>query len=232
MIQDDRQQLLSASEWFRELPAEVVSQLVALSVTRRFRDGDLVHAKGDAPDGLYGIVGGRVRISNVGASGGEMLVAVFEPGSWWGEISMFDGLPRTHDAHAVGETEIVLLPQPRFHALLQQQPQLYAHFCRMLCRKLRLAFSHIEDATFLPLPERLAKRLLLLADIYGENKPEGRRITLHLPQEDLGRMLGAARQSVSKVLKSFEADGWIRVEYGHITVRDRQALQLLAEASG
>jgi CRP-like cAMP-binding protein len=172
---------------------------------------------------------GQVRISNVGSDGQEILVAVFEPGSWWGEISMFDGLPRTHDAHAVGDTEIVLLPQQRFQALLEQHPDLYPHFVKMLCRKLRLAFSHIDDLAFLPLPERIAKQLLTLADIYGEDTAAGRRIRLHLPQEDLGRMLGASRQSVSKVLKRFESQGWVAVAYGQITVCNAQALR---EASG
>lgn len=229
MTASDATPLLAGNEWFRELPDAVVAQLTQLATIRHFRDGDLIHAKGDAPDGLYGVRRGQVRISNVGNDGQEILVAVFEAGGWWGEISMFDGLPRTHDAHAIGDTEIVLLPQQRFQALLQQRPDLYPHFVRMLCRKLRLAFSHIDDLAFLPLPERLAKQLLTLADIHGEDTGSGRRIRLHLPQEDLGRMLGASRQSVSKILKRFEAQGWIAVAYGQITVCDVQALR---EASG
>jgi CRP-like cAMP-binding protein len=218
------------NDWFGDLPTEVTAQLRALSVIRHFRDGELLHAKGDPPDGLYSVISGRVRISTVGGDGKEILVGAFEPGSWWGEISLFDGLPRTHDAHAVGDTDILLLPQDRFHALLQSQPQLYPHFVKMLCSKLRLAFSHIEDVTLLPLPERLAKRLLLLADIYGEDTPAGRRIALHLPQEDLGQMLGASRQSVSKALKGFEAKGWIALEYGQVTIRDAGALRGIAGA--
>lgn len=225
MAAADNAPLLADNEWFRELPDAVVAQLTALATLRHYRDGDLIHAKGDAPDGLYGVRKGRVRISNVGSDGQEILVAVFEPGGWWGEISMFDGLPRTHDAHAIGDTEIVLLPQQRFQTLLQQQPDLYPHFVKMLCRKLRLAFSHIDDIAFLPLPERVAKQLLTLAEIHGEAAPNGRRIRLHLPQEDLGRMLGASRQSVSKILKRFEAQGWIAVAYGHITVCDAAALR-------
>ena len=217
--------LFAENEWFRELPPAVVAQLIQLATLRHYGNGDLIHAKGDAADGLYGIRRGQVRISNVGSDGQEILVAVFEPGGWWGEISMFDGLPRTHDAHAIGDCEIVLLPQQRFQALLQQQPDLYPHFVKMLCRKLRLAFSHIDDIAFLPLPERVAKQLLTLAEIHGEDTSGGRRIRLHLPQEDLGRMLGASRQSVSKILKRFEAQGWIAVAYGQITVCDVPALR-------
>jgi CRP-like cAMP-binding protein len=229
MPESDNAPLLAENEWFQELPAAVVSQLTQLATVRHFGDGDLIHAKGDAPDGLYGVRRGQVRISNVGSDGQEILVAVFEPGGWWGEISMFDGLPRTHDAHAIGDTEIILLPQQRFQALLEQQPDLYPHFVKMLCRKLRLAFTHIDDLAFLPLPERIAKQLLNLAEIYGEDTEVGRRIRLHLPQEDLGRMLGASRQSVSKILKRFESQGWVAVAYGQITVCNVQALR---EASG
>jgi CRP-like cAMP-binding protein len=78
----------------------------------------------------------------------------------------------------------------------------------------------------LPLPQRLARRLLLLAEIYGEDaQGGGRRIKLHLPQEALGQMLGTSRQSVSRLLKTYEAQGLIAIEYGHVTICDGERLR-------
>jgi len=215
---------------FFDLPAEAAAQCAGLASRRHYGDGELLYARGDAAEALYGLIRGRVRLSNVTPDGREVLVMLFEPGDWVGEVSLFDGLPRTHDAHAVGPTEVFVLPKAKLLALLDAQPLLYRHFAARLARSLRVALSYIDDAALLPLPPRLAKRLLDLARVYGADTPLGRRIELHLPQEDLGRMLGASRQSVSKELKRWEAQGWIGVEYGKVMIRDEAALlQLIGQ---
>jgi len=221
---------LVASDWFRELPPDVVTQFAAMAVRRRLSDGELLFAQGDAPDGLWNVVSGRIRAGSVSGEGKELLVMQFEPGAWFGEISMFDGLPRTHDSRAVGPTEMLMLPRDKFLAVLAAQPELYPHFVKMLCRKLRLAFSYIEDAQFASLPARLARRLIDLLALYGRQTPEGMLIDLHLPQDDLGRMLGASRQSVSKELKLLETSGVVAVDYGRLRIRDLPALQKIADA--
>lgn len=213
---------------FLDLPAETAAQFVSLASRRQLGHGELLYARGDAADALYGLIRGHIRLSNVAPDGREVLVMLFEPGDWVGEVSLFDGLPRTHDAHAVGHTEVFVLPKAKLLALLDAQPLLYRHFAMLLARSLRVALSYIDDAALLPLPARLAKRLLDLSRVYGEETPQGRRIELHLPQEDLGRMLGASRQSVSKELKRWEAQGWIGVEYGKVMIRDEAALLQLA----
>lgn len=219
------QQALAASEWFSDLTPAVVEKLAALARRRKLADGGLLFVKGDAADGLYGVVSGRIRVVATAADGKELLVNLYEPGGWFGEISMFDGLPRTHDAFAVGATELLLIPREKFLALLTQQPELYPHFLQMLCKKLRRSFSWIEYVAFMPLPTRLAARLLELAQAYGKPVTDGVLIDLHLPQEDLGRMLNASRQSVSKELNQLEARGLIRIEYGRVLIRDKAALK-------
>lgn len=216
---------LSADPWLRDLSPELVARLQAMSVRRALRDGERLYARGDAAEGLYGVVRGRIRLSVPTANGREMLFVLFEPGSWFGEVSMFDGEPRPQDAHAVGDSEILLLPRTRFLALLDQQPELYRGFTRLLCRKLRTVLEYVEDALTLPLAARLGKRLLELARVYGVDEAEGRLIDLALPQDDLASMLGATRQSVSKQLKAWEQRGWIALRYRHVVMRDAAALE-------
>lgn len=225
-------QTLGSSEWFRDLPDDVVGLLAGFAQRRRLQDGERLFAKGDAADGLYGVLAGRVRISTSGIDGRELLVNLFEPGGWFGEISMFDGLPRTHDAHAVGGTELLLIPRDRFLSLLAARPELYPHFLRMLCRKLRRSFDWIEYEAFLPLPARLAARLLELADAYGDRTDAGVLIRLHLPQEELGRMLNVSRQTISKELNALRERGCISLEYGRVLIRDRARLQEVMQSGG
>ena len=218
-------ELLQANAWFAALPAAVIDELAAGAQRRPLADGELLYACGDQPTGLFGIVSGRIRICNTSSDGRELTAIYFEAGDWLGEISIFDGLPRLSDAIAVGETEVLVLPRALIHGLLERQPELYAPFVKILCRKLRLAMEGVSDLMLLPLSQRLAKRLLALAGDYGRPHPDGELIDLHLPQDELGRLLGASRQSVSKEIKALERKGLLKLSYGRVVIADRPGLE-------
>lgn len=224
--------LLTSNAFLRVLPAPVLAQLEGRCVRKRLADGQCLFSRGDAPDGLYGLVRGQIRVVGRGPDGRELLLILLDPGQWFGEISLFDGLPRTHDAYARGETELLVLPRRDFRDILDASPALYRPFLELLCHRLRMAFAMIEDATLLDLGARLARRLLGLLDDHGEEAEDGMRIALHLPQEDLARMIGATREAVGRHLKAWEREGVIRLEYGRIVVRERAMLDELARSSG
>ena len=220
--------LLQKNRWFSGLPADAISEMVGMARLRRLDDGQLLHAQGDLPDGLYGVSKGAIRISNTGADGREALLTVLAPGQWFGEISLFDGLPRTHDAHAMGSTELLIIPRRDFHQLLERRPELYPHFMQLLCKRLRQSFNMLEDSALLPLPARLAKRLLMHAQYYGELGPAGERMSIQLSQETLGLMLNSSRQSINRLLKQFEQAGWVSTHYSQIVILDEEALTRVA----
>lgn len=222
-------QVLATNAWISELPQVVVDELAEHAQLRRLQDGELLYARGDEPTGLFGVVSGRVRISATSLDGREVTVTFFDPGDWLGEISIFDGLPRISDAYAVGDTEVLVLARSAIQDLLSRQPELYAPFVKILCGKLRMALHYMADLVFLPLSARLARRLLDLARDYGEPHEKGTLITLHLPQDELGRMLGTSRQSISKELKAFEARGLVSLAYGKVVVSDAEGLQALID---
>ena len=220
--------LLLRNRWLRDLPPDCLDDMAALARLRQLDDGQILHAKDDPADGLYGVVSGSIKVSSTGLDGREAVLTVLSPGSWFGEISLFDGLPRTHDAHACGATELVMIPRRSFQELLERRPELYPHFMRLLCRRIRLSFAMLEDSALLPLSSRLAKRLLMHAHNYEQTDQGSNQATIHLSQESLGLMLNSSRQSINKLLKRLEQAGWIRVHYGQIVILDEAALASLA----
>lgn len=221
-------ELLLSIDFLRVLPDEVIARLEAACVRRTFRDGQLVLQRGAAPDALYGIVTGEARVLARSALGREFVITYLGAGQWFGEIALLDGLARTHDVVAHGEAEILALPRREFLALLDGDPRLYKEFAALLCRKLRLTFALLEDSVLLSLPGRLAKRLLGLADDHGSAAAVGTTIDLHLPQEELARMLGASREAIARHLASWQKQGVLELRYGRITILDAAALQTIA----
>ena len=214
----DKREILAANPLLSGLPADVVEELMAVSVLKQLTDGECVYAQGDDGDGLFGVVQGRIRLSNSSRDGKELLVMLVEPGDWIGEVSLLDGLPRSLDAFAMGDCAVLFLPSARFDALLKSKPELYQYFIPMLCRKLRLALSYVEGVALFPLAARLAQRILELLRFYGveDDKPG---------VLDLAKMLGVSRQAISRELKRLEADGTIALAYGQLRVMNTVALQ-------
>ncbi len=213
-------EILQTNAWFAELPDAVIDELVESAQRRKLVEGELLYCMGDQPTGLFGIISGRIRICTTSAEGKELTATFFEAGDWLGEISIFDGLPRLSDAVACGDTDVLVLSRSAIQSLLARQPELYAPFVRILCRKVRMAMEGLSDLMLLPLSQRLSKRLLTLAQDYGRKHEDGILIDLHLPQDELGRLLGASRQSISKELKTLERSGLVKLAYGRIVIVD------------
>jgi CRP/FNR family transcriptional regulator, cyclic AMP receptor protein len=227
----DRLKLITACPLFRGLDASVLEQLAAVSYMKRYADGAMIHAKGDPPEGLFGVICGKAKVSSIGRDGRELLFTILESGSWFGEVSLFDGQGRSHDIYAMEATEFLLVPIKEFHRILQEQPHLYPHFLKLMCGYIRMSYTALEDHTLLDLSGRLAKRLLTLADQYGVQVEEGVRINMHLPREELARMLAASRQSVSTEMNNWERQGWLELKYGRVLIRDRKALEKVVDAT-
>ena len=223
--------LLRGSFLFSGLGEDLLCRIIRLAVTRCYVDGELLFSKGDAADGLLAVASGQVRISVLSAAGKEILLNLLGPGEIFGEIGLLDGQPRTANAVAKGPLEVVLLRRRDFLPLLDESPALSRHIVALLCERLRWTSALIEDAAFLDLEGRLAKRLLLMADTYGRTVPAGVRIELRLSQQDLGQMVDASREKVNRRLHGLRQRGAIDIDHGYVVITDRQALERLAHGA-
>ncbi|SDI20738.1 cAMP-binding domain of CRP or a regulatory subunit of cAMP-dependent protein kinases [Pseudomonas benzenivorans] len=216
---------LQAGHWFGALPGALQEALLAAAQVQRLDAGQRLFRRGDPPSGLYAVVDGAMRVGAVSQHGKEALLTLVEPPYWFGEISLFDGQPRTHDAFAEGPCTLLLVPQAELLALLERQPQYWRDLALLMSHKLRLAFIALEQMSLLPAAPRLARRLLMIAENYGEGEP---RRVIHLAQEQLALMLAISRQTTNQILKELQAQGIVRLSYGEIEILDLGRLRQAA----
>lgn len=206
---------------FSDLPNNVQEEIAGFCRVRRFRDRQRIHARGDQPDGMYSIISGSIRATTSSDDGREALLTIMEAGAWFGESSLFDGLPRAYDAYAQGECELLLVPRTGIEEVLERRPEIYRNIVRLLCQRIRLSLILLETNALLPLEGRLANRLLLLSQDGNDHiNPD-----LRLSQEDLSQMLGTTRQSINRVLKLWESQGIIERHYRGLQILDFQTLR-------
>jgi CRP-like cAMP-binding protein len=217
---------LMAGHWYSHLPVELQNSLLGISRVRRLSPGHRLFKRGDPPCGLYAVLEGAVRVGSVNEQGKEALLSVIEAPHWFGEICLFDGQPRTHDAVIVGQCVLLHLPQATLLAFLEQHPVYWRHLALLMSHKLRLAFISLEHLSLMPASTRVAHRLLLIAEGYGEI--ESARQVLQLSQEQLALMLALSRQTANQVLKDLQAQGILHLGYGEIEILDMERLREMA----
>lgn len=220
-------QALRANPWFATLPAALAEAVLAAGHVQVLADGELLFRQGDAPGDWHAVCSGAIKTSSLSVHGSESILAVLEPGNWFGEISLLDAGPRVHDATAVGATTVFAVPAVAF-ARFMQDPVFATALARLMAGRLRTLFGIVEDATLRPTRARLARRLALLArgDATLSTEP---RLRLPVSQEALAMMLGLTRQTLSKELGELAKAGALKLGYRSIDIVDAQLLERLGD---
>jgi CRP-like cAMP-binding protein len=229
----DERSAINGGRWFSSLSPSLRHDILRCAYVKRYKDGELISARGDASEEWISCARGAVRVSSTSITGKLVTLTYVEPGIWMGDVSIFDGERRTHDSYAHGQTTIVCVSRIDLRKILNLHVELYEALLRLHARRIRQLFGLVEDLNTLPLRARLAKQLLHLSRSYGVQSLSCStevRIGLQLAQEELAQLLGASRQRVNQELKSMERENAIRIEPGGLVVRSRESLLRISEA--
>ena len=203
----------------------MIEHLGSYMKTRRVARGATIFAKGDPGTGLMGVLSGDVKISVASSEGKDIVLNIFHEGEIFGEIALLDGRPRTADATAMSDCELVVIERRDFVPFLSSHPDVTLKFIEILCSRLRRTSEQVQDVTFLNLPTRLAKALLELTSAEAGSAP-GRKVAI--TQRELSQIIGRSRESTNKQLRAWAKRGWIRLERGGVSLLAPSKLAAIA----
>ena len=233
ILNAEEREAINSGRWFSSLSPALRHDILRCAFVKRYKNGELISARGDAPEEWISCARGAIRVSSTSITGKQITLTYVEPGLWVGDVAIFDGERRTHDSYAHGDSTLLCVSRLDLRKILNQHVELYEALLRLNARRIRQLFGLVEDLNTLPLRARLAKQLLHLMRSYGvpslSNSQEV-RIGLQLAQEELAQLLGASRQRVNQELKSMEREEAIRVEAAGLVVRNRDILLRISEA--
>lgn len=190
---------------------------------------EALYLRGSPPDALFCVDAGIVRLSVTSAGGREAVLGLVTAGHWFGEASLFTGEARGHDAVAVVDSQVLVVPRATLHDLVDDRPNYLLQFLRLMGLRYRWTLARMDDSRLQNLPARLAGTLAEACRTEAERSTVESRGHVTIAQEDLAHILGASRQSINKVLKSWERQGILRVTYRNIIVNDLQSLGIIAD---
>ena len=207
------------------LTGEEWRALEAAGRPRRYRARQRLFRESEPGDHVIAILTGRVNVSVQTRSGREILLAVKEPGDLVGELSAIDGRPRSATAVALEPVEALVVTAPAFVEFIERHPRIAVRLLRTLAAQIRDADRRSVDRDTGDITCRVARRLVDLAERFGEHRGSGVEVTLVLGQDDLAAWVGATREATSRALGRLRAEGWLTTGRQRIVLTDLAALR-------
>jgi CRP-like cAMP-binding protein len=177
-----------------------------------FKRADVIYAQGDPCDAVLYIKSGGVKLSVLSKTGREAVVAMLDPGNFFGEGALAGQPIRMGSATAYARSTIVFVEKEAMADLLHKERALSDRFiAHMLARNIRIE-EDLVDQLFNSSEKRLARTLLLVAR-YGKQDNPARDVP-PISQETLAEMVGTTRSRVNFFMKKFERLGFITYKGG------------------
>ena len=203
----------------RHLPAEpgfdleefLASGGVSARVARH-RAGDVIYSQGEPCDSVFYVQKGQVKLAVLSPSGKEAIVAIFEPGDFFGEGALSGQPLRLASATAASASTLLVVEKDRMTRLLHEQHALSDRFLAHLLKRNSRVEADLVDQLFNSSEKRLARTLLLLARYGRHDGPD--RVLPKFSQETLAEMVGTTRSRVNFFMNKFRKLGYIEYNGG------------------
>jgi CRP/FNR family transcriptional regulator, cyclic AMP receptor protein len=227
---EEKVKLLSMVDVFESLPEEELKKLSRLARDVSYERGEVLPEPQEGSEKLYVLKEGRVQLYVKLPNKGEITLSVVEGGSIFGEIAVCGQGSDKVRARALMPSLVCTLKTEILEQLIQRHPAVALAIVRMQSERLRQAEVRFAELAHKQVPARLASLILRLAASEGIVSREGIRLDTPYTHEQLGTMIGANREAVTRAMKELRENGAVEVVRRRIHLRDREALEREAEA--
>jgi CRP-like cAMP-binding protein len=172
------------------------------------------------------VLSGIVKISVVSQDGKEIALNLLGAGEIFGEIALLDGGPRTADAIALEDCQLLMLDRRDILPMLMEEPSVAIKLLEVLSNRLRRTSDQVEDLSFGALAVRLAKALLRVAELQGTTNSARPRVKV--TQKELGQIVGLSRERTNWHLRDWERAGYLTLTKGGCVLDNKNIIQKLA----
>lgn len=205
---------------FADLDDTELDKIAKLGSRKKYKKGNIIVLEQEMGAALFVIITGKVKVVRTDEEGREVILSIFGPGEFFGEMSLLDGLARSATVVATSKAELFMIHRREFLDLLNEFPAVAISLLAELTMRLRKADTQIKSLSLKDAAGRVANVLLLLADDVGVFK-KGKVVIEDLPlQQDMANMAGTSRETVSRMIHQFMEKGHIAIEGNKLTINN------------
>jgi len=213
--------LIKNIPYFSELTIEEMINIVASSQKQKYARGSIVLHKGDVGDETYLIMKGKVKVIITHTDGKEIILNILKSGDFFGEMAVFDHMPRSATIVAEEDCEFLIISQENIKDLIRRNHQIAFKLLSDMSRRVREADEQIGSLANLDAKGRVAQTLLKLSKEADMITDEGYQVFPRPPTKNIAAMSGTSHETVSLLLNELTQKRIIGLTKEYIIIYDR-----------
>ncbi len=226
----DRRDILMALPVFAGLSERDWDKVTDLFSERQYQKDDYIFLEGEAPEALYVVKTGKIKVLRHSTDGKDVVLRVASPGQMLGSVAVFDGGGYPGTAQAIEDCCLLVIARNDCLTLVTRYPVFALAVINDMGTRLRGSAEQIRSLAVERVEQRIARVLLKLGASAGADTADGRVIEMPLTRQDVADMTGTTVETAIRVMSKFRRLELIRTRRGKVVLVDLQALQDIAEA--
>jgi CRP-like cAMP-binding protein/CheY-like chemotaxis protein len=183
--------------------------------SRQFKKNQVIYYEGDKGNGLYLIMGGRVKTIKLAEDGRELMTGLYAADNYLGVHAMLSNEPYSDTATALEDSLLIMIPKDLLEPLINLYPEVSKEFIKLLANDIREKEDQLLQLAYHSVRKRMAESLLRL-----HKQQDTTAQSFKITREDLAAMAGMATETVSRTLSDFKDEHLIDKKGSSITVLD------------
>jgi len=211
MAEKHRQKLLKKTKLFSSLSDTEIEEIMNRISIRQFKKNETILYEEDTNEYMYLILYGRVKVIKTSEEGKEIILAMHQTGSFFGEMSLIDKKTMPASVIAAEDSLIAIISKDDFFSILFTQNKVTLNLLQIMCERLRKCWDTVQLLNFNNATQRTKMLFIMLAEEYGEKTPEGTILNIKLTHQDISDMTGLTRETVTRVLDKLQKKNEVTV---------------------
>ena len=215
--------LLREAEIFRDLTPADMEDIERLTTMTTSRKGRVLYSADSSAEVLFILKKGRVQLYRIAEDGRRLLTDILDAGTVFGEMPMLSQRMGGSIAEALEDCTLCVISRHDLEHLIQSKPNFALNVVQLLALKNAELEERLERQAFQSVHERLASMLIDLArdsdDIWN------------VSHQQIGETIGASRETITRALGDFRAQGVLELSRSHIKIKDRRGLAEAARST-
>ncbi len=205
---------------FCVLDDTTLNQIAKLGSQKSFTKSSVILSESEKSSALFLIIKGKLKVSRISLSGKEIILTILKESDFFGEMAILDGSSRSANVIAMEDSELFIIQRNDFLNLIKFHSNIALALMRELALRIRAADLKIKSLSLGDAEAKIASTIIELGNKIGrldQNKIEIGKLPF---QHELAKMAGTSRETVSRILHSFDRRGLIKLKGSKLTILD------------
>ena len=217
---------------FEGFSPEERDQILSLGTPRVFARGETLFREGEPATTLYFPETGRVKLTQLSAEGGEVIMRYMAPGEIFAAVALFPKGTYPVTAEATERSRVRTWTGEALHTLVREHPRFEANLLRIVSAHTQEALSRVRELATENVAQRLARTLLRLGNQIGHSEPDGAVLVDRITQQELAQISGTTLFTVSRTLTEWQEQGIVETGRQRYRIVDPGRLGAMAKGGG